>query len=145
MKRAFGLVAVALAVACSSGAEVPPASASPGPVLAVERFLQAANANDLATMTELFGTEDKTIVELEGRSTAEQRMYVLASLLRHDDFTIQGQETVPGRLRDATELQVELTKGESRILVPHLVVRKKGGGWIIERVDVEALTRVQRR
>jgi hypothetical protein len=143
MKRALGSVAVALATACSSSSpQVAPAS-SPGPLLAVERFLQAANANDLQTMTQLFGTADKTIVELEGRSTAEQRMYVLASLLRHDDFTVQGQRAVPGRLQDATELQVELTKGEDRVVVPHLVVRKKGGGWIIERVDVEALTRVQ--
>lgn len=144
MKRMQVLAAVALLAGCGSGGSATAsAAASPGPVLAVERFLQAANANDLKTMAQLFGTADKTIVELEGESTAEQRMHVLASLLRHDDFMVRGQETVPGRIHDATTLMVELEQGGRRVVVPHLVVRKNGGGWIIEKIDVERLTHAQ--
>ena len=144
MKRRHILFPIlVLAAACSSrgGSSPTPASQSPGPALVVERFLAAANANELETMTQLFGTSDRTIVELEGRTRAEERMYVLASLLRHNDWTIRGQRTVPGRITDATELVVELQKPERAVTVPILVVRRERGGWIIERIDVEELTR----
>ena len=144
MNRIGTLLAAVLLAGCGSGgAQAPPAAASPGPVLVVERFLQAANANDLETMAELFGTRERTIVELEGRSMAEQRMHVLASLLRHDDFVVRGQENVPGRIQDATRLMVELEQDGGRVVVPHLVVRTTDGGWIIEKIDVERLTHVQ--
>lgn len=134
-------LAVLGTAACGGGgAEPAPAMGSPGPALVVERFLQAVNAGDLETMTELFGTPDRTIVQLDGRSKAEQRMHVLASMMRHDDYQILGQRAVPGRLREATELQVQLLIGERSVNVPHLVVRKKSGGWIVERVDLEQLT-----
>ncbi len=116
------------------------AQGSPGPALTVERFLQAANANDLETMMQLFGTADRTIVQIDGQARAERRMYVLATLLHHDDYTIVSQAGVPGRMKDATELQVRLRRGDRSVVVPHMVVRKKGGGWIIEKIDIEKLT-----
>lgn len=143
MKRtAYALLGLLLAVtACTTRQEsVTPAAESPGPALLVERFLQAANANDLETMSQLFGTRDRTIVQLDGQTQAEERMYVLASLLRHEDWSIQGQRTVPGRMMDATELLVEIRRGDSRAVTPILVVRRARGGWIIERIDVEPLT-----
>ena len=143
-RRTTALAVAVLAAACSSGGSGVPASASPGPALVVERFLQAANANDLATMTQLFGTRDRTIDQLDGRQKAEQRMYVLATLLRHDDYRILGQAAVPGRLRNATELRVQLRQGDSEVVVPHIVVRKESGGWIIERIDIEQLTHTER-
>jgi hypothetical protein len=140
----YALLGLLLAVtACATRARqesVTPAAQSPGPALLVERFLQAANANDLETMSQLFGTRDRTIVQLDGQTQAEERMYVLASLLRHDDWFIQGQRTVPGRMMDATELLVEIRRGENRAVTPILVVRRARGGWIIERIDVEPLT-----
>jgi hypothetical protein len=139
MKRKFGILAsLVVLAACGSHGSVP-AMESPGPALAVERFLQAANVNDLHTMTQLFGTARGTIDQLEPRERAQRRMQVLASLLRHDDYTIQGQRAVPGRLQDATELLIELRMGDRTVIVPHLVVRR-GSGWIVERIDVEALT-----
>jgi hypothetical protein len=139
MTRYLALVLpVVVLAACGSRTAVP-AMDSPGPALVVERFLQAANSNDLHTMTQLFGTARGTIDQLEPRERAERRMQVLASLLRHDDYTVQGQRAVPGRLQDATELLIQFQMGDRTVLVPHLVVRR-GNGWIIERVDVEALT-----
>ena len=142
-KRFSWLMLAALAACGSSTREQPyqgPAGASPAPALVVERFLQAANTNDLQTMTRLFGTSDRTILELDGRQQAEQRMYLLASLLRHQDFSIQGQRSVPGRMNEAAEVMVELTQNNQKVMVPYLVVRREGGGWIIENIDVEALT-----
>jgi hypothetical protein len=146
MTKTATLLATTLVLAvagCGGGGGGLPAAQDPGPSLVVERFLQAANANDLETMTALFGTRDQTIVELDSKQKAERRMYVLATLLRHDDYTIRGQRAVPGRIRDATELLVELQQGEDRVMVPHLVVRRDNGGWIIERIDVEPLTRAR--
>lgn len=115
-------------------------SSSPGPALAVERFLQAANGNDLETMMELFGTANRTIAEIDGQSRAERRMHVLATLLHHDDFAILSQQGVAGRLGEATQLQVELTRDGKSVVVPHLVVRRRSGGWVIEKIDIEKLT-----
>lgn len=133
------LFSVAVLVACAARDDGP-AMESPGPALVVERFLQAANTNDLYTMTQLFGTARRTIDQIESRERAERRMQVLASLLKHDDYTVRGQRAVPGRLNDATELLVELTTPERTVVVPHLVVRRRDGGWIIERIDIEAIT-----
>jgi hypothetical protein len=139
MKRNLALLlTVVVLAACGSQPQVP-AMDSPGPTLVVERFLQAANVNDLYAMTQLFGTARGTIDQLEPRERAERRMQVLASLLRHDDYTIQGQRAVPGRLQNATELIIEFRMGDRTVVVPHLVVRR-GSGWIVERIDVEALT-----
>lgn len=131
---------VAAAACTTTHQDITPASDSPGPALVVERFLQASNANDLETMGQLFGTSDRTIVELDGQTQAEERMYILASLLRHDDWAIQGQRAVPGRMLDATELLVRIERGARTAVVPFLVVRRSRGGWIIERIDVEPLT-----
>lgn len=147
MKRLTAMVLLASAAGCGGGGgggTGQPAALAPGPPLTVERFLQAANANDLETMSELFGTRDRTIVELDGRSKAEQRMYVLASVLRHDDFAFRGRRAVPGRMNDATELLVELTRGDHTAVVPHLVVRRRDGGWIIENIDVTPITNRRR-
>jgi hypothetical protein len=133
------LFSVGLLVACSTR-DMSPAMDSAGPGLVVERFLQAANTNDLFTMTQLFGTARQTIDQIESRERAERRMQVLASLLRHDDYNVVGQRAVPGRLNDATELLIELTTTERSVVVPHLVVRRRDGSWIIERIDIEAIT-----
>ncbi len=139
--RVIGIVVLGIAVAaCARKVPGQPAAEAPGPGLVVERFLQAANVNDLKTMAELFGTPQKNIIQLDGREQAERRMYLLASLLRHDDFSIRGRRTVPGRSEDATELMVQLRKGERTVTVPHLVVRTASGGWIIEKIDVEQIT-----
>lgn len=142
--QTVSLVLAALLLAACGGGPSPgqprDAVGLPGAQLVVERFLQAANANDLPTMTRLFGTARKPIDELEPETTAHRRMYVLASLLRHDDFAIQGQRVVPGRMDDATEVLVMIRRGQRQTMVPHLVVRRDGGGWIIERIDVERLT-----
>lgn len=137
------LLLVVVPVACGGGqAEQAPASApgSPGPALTVERFLQAVNANDLDTMMQLFGTADRSILQRDGQSRAERHMHVLATLLHHDDYAIVSQQGAPGRMRDAAELQVELRREGRTVVVPHLVVRKKSGGWIIEKIDIEKLT-----
>lgn len=144
IRRATGWAVVLLLVVlagCATASETRVAADTPGPALVVERFLQAANASDLESMLQLFGSAKATISELDGRSKAEQRMHVLATLLRHDDFVIRSQAAVPGRLGQASQVKVQLTQGEETPLVPFTVVRRDGGGWIIEQIGLEPLTK----
>ena len=121
---------------------VPPNSAMAGvaPQLSVERFLQAANARDFEAMERLFGTYDGPI--RGNRLELEVRMSVIAEILRHEDYRIQGQQREPGREVPATRVIVTLTKNGREIRdVPFLVVQTKDGGWLVEEVDLGLVTR----
>lgn len=149
VRALVGILVVLMAPACGGGSAGSgsgsqefrtPAAQSQEPALLVERFLRAANGNDLETMTRLFGTPEQTIVEREGQMRAERRMYVLASILRHRDYAVVGKQTVPGRMLDAIELQVRIETEDETATVPFLVVRSNDGGWIIEQIGIEPLT-----
>lgn len=143
MRRRFRLplplLAVLLCAGCGGAApgNAPAPDDDVGPALVLDRFLRAVNANDLPVLTTLFGTSDKTILELESREQAETRMFVIASALRHDDYVIEGRQVVPGRLRNATQLMVRMRLGQRQVVVPFLLVRTTAGGWRIEQVDLQ--------
>ena len=114
-----------------------------GPAMVIERFLRAANSNDLDTMANLFGTRDGPIADQGSRQQVDDRMFVLASLLRHSDYRIESEEIVPGRRDVATQLNVALTINQDRVVVPFTLVRSKRGPWLIEIIEVQRIT--QRR
>jgi hypothetical protein len=109
------------------------------PSLSVERFLQAVNARDYASMAGLFGTAEGPI---QGdRAELEIRMDLMSRVLRHDDYRIASQSTVPGRATPTTRVGVDLTVGQRVVPdVEFLVVRSTGDRWLIEQVDLEAVT-----
>ncbi len=139
--RPLLLLAIFLTTACVTTVEEPPDPVEPGvgASLVLERFLRAANENDLDTMARLFGTKDGSILQRDGRTQAEQRMFILASLLRHDDYVIQDNEIVPGRMREATRLMVRMQFRDRTVVVPFTMVRS-GDGWLVERIGVERIT-----
>lgn len=137
------LAAVGLAVGCTTQTVQDtraPLTPGVGPSLVLERFLRAANANDLETMSQLFGTKDGSVLRRDNRADVEQRMFVLASLLRHDDYQIRGTEIVPGRLREATKVNVLMTFGQRQVVVPFTMVRAGGDSWLVEQIGVERIT-----
>jgi hypothetical protein len=83
------LVGAALAMAACSTQRVAPSSSEMGgmgPLLTVERFLQAVNGRDYEAMADLFGTADGSI---EGdRTEIERRMDLMARILAHEDYDI---------------------------------------------------------
>lgn len=108
--------------------------------LAVERFLRAANANDLRTMASLFGTVDGPITRIDSEEDVERRMFALASILKHQDFQLRGERIVPGRLGGAVELLVAMTTMASQtVVVPFTVVKARGDQWLVEQIDVQPL------
>lgn len=129
---------------CASRTIAPVATADGaiGPAMVIERFLQAANSNDLDTMASLFGTRDGPISGTPKQ--VDDRMFVLASILRHTDYRIVSEQIVPGRRDVATQLNVNITVGGGdQVEVPFTLVQAKRGGWLIEQIAVERIT--QRR
>ncbi len=120
------------------------------PQLAIEQFLRAANcvsnpscatkAQDIETMGRLFGTRDGSVLTRDARSDVEQRMYALASLMASDDYRVEGQNIVPGRMGEAVQLLVRLRQAGREVSVPITMVRAKGGTWLVEQIDTKALT-----
>jgi glutaredoxin 2 len=106
------------------------------PVLVVERFLQAVNANDIQTMGRLFGTRQGSILRRDSRRQVEERMFVIASILRHDDYAIVGETVIPGRIGEAVQINVRLQLTDRQARVPFVVVRTRSNEWLIEQVDL---------
>ncbi len=144
LARNAAIPALALfAAACANRtAPVAPQAAGPGvaPALVVERFLNAVNARDYETMARLFGTKSGSVLLRDPRPEVERRMFALASVLRHDDYGLDGERVAPGRGGEAVQITVTLRLGDRRVPVPFVIVRTRDSSWLIEQVDVEAIT-----
>jgi len=110
------------------------------PALIIEQFLAAVNSQDLATMGNLFGTRDGPISNRDPKAQVEQQMFVLANILKHQDYQFEGESIVPGRQNEATQFSVLMTIGKRKISVPFLVVRSKNNGWMVEQIGIEKIT-----
>src|SRR5690606_30105079 len=93
--RWLALPALALLLAaCTTRTEriaATPADAGVAPVLTVERFLRAVNARDYETMARLFGNKEGPVRNRDPKPEVERRMFALASVLRHDDYTVEDE------------------------------------------------------
>ncbi len=146
MSRIVALLLTAmLAGACASstrreaGTLATGSTAEVAPALSLERFLRAANAGDLRTMADLFGTEQGSIREAEAPEDVERRMFALASVLKHNDYALKGQQIVPGSLGRAVQLLVMLDSGDRKVTVPFTMVRTHGDAWLVEAIDIDPL------
>lgn len=147
MRRAWitAVSCTALAAGCVSQTvsrqESAPGPDAVAPSLVVERFLQAVNARDVTTLGRLFGTRDGPIAARDDRTEVERRMFTLASLLEHDDYTILGDQVVPGRAGEALDIMTTLQQGGRTVAVPFTLVRARDGQWLVERIDTAELSR----
>lgn len=148
----------ALCTACTTRSMQPAPSATVVAQLSVERFLQAVNDRDLQGMGRLFGSVDGPMMDTGStfscffkkigswfggtscvkKRDVEVRMDAIARVLRHEDYKIVREESVAGRLGEATRVFVDLTvEGELVKDVPFVVVRTSDGQWLVEQVDLE--------
>jgi hypothetical protein len=147
-RRALMAAGTALLLgACVSRVEGPvPAAPSPPrqPAVAgglvIEQFLRAVNGNDLDTMARLFGTRQGPIVQLYERKRVDEWMFALASVLKHDNYAIQGTQVVPGRRDEATEVIVKMNVRGREVDVPYTLVWSDGKTWLIEKIAVDKVT-----
>lgn len=142
--RFTGLMIGAM-VLLSACAGAPPqqqggAVAGLAPTMTIERFLRAANQNDLDTMASLFGTRDGPITRTWSRREVDDRMFLFASLLRHTDYTITNEQIVPGRRDEATLFNVQLVLQQGTVEVPFTMVISRNNQWLIEEIGIERIT-----
>lgn len=152
------LALVFLPACASSPTRVNPATALE-PQLSVERFLQAANQRDLDAMGRLFGTAEgplgdtgstfgcafKKIGSWFGgqacrtRQEIELRMDAIASILRHQDYTVTQQRMVAGRDHPTSQVLVDLRIDRESVVrgVPFVVVHGGDGRWLVQEIDLQ--------
>jgi hypothetical protein len=138
-------VAAILISACGGASRPEPENPMPADPevatqLVVEQFLRAANSNDLDTMARLFGTVDGSILEFENQAQVDQRMFALASILRHDGFNIRRFDVVPGRRDEAMNAIVNMRFGERAVDVPFTLVWSTERTWMIENIGIANIT-----
>ena len=139
--RSAGLLfGMALLSACASSAPRTGVDSSLAPAMTVERFLRAANQNDLDTMASLFGNKAGPVTRTWSRKEVDDRMLLLANVLRHTDYTIAGEQIVAGRRGEATQLNVRLVINGSTHQVPFVMVLTDSQNWLIENIDITAVT-----
>lgn len=136
--------------------------AAVAPQLTVERFLQAANARDLEAMGRLFGTPDGPVGDTGSplgcafkkigswfgfsdpcitRSEVELRLDAIAQILRHEDYRIVSESSVPGRAHPTTRVGVDLVQRGRRVTdVPFVVVRSDEGSWLVQEIGLDRMT-----
>src|SRR5690554_1235668 len=56
------------------------------PALVIERYLQAANQQDLDTMARLWGDADGLVIDRDPRDEVQKRLYATALILKHEDY-----------------------------------------------------------
>jgi hypothetical protein len=122
----------------ASGATGAPSVAT---TLVLEQFLRAANTKDLDTMARLFGTVDGPITVRDPADNVDIQMDLLATILRHQDYAIEGKRIVPGRRDEATLVNVRMTVDDRIATVPFTLVWSRNGSWLIEQIGIESLTK----
>jgi len=156
-RAALSAVATLVAAGCTTTVQRGP-GAGVVAQLSLERFLQAANERDIESMGHLFGTADGPIWDTGStfgcffkkigswfggascvkHADVEVRLDAIARVLEHEDYKIVREEPVAGRLNSATRIFVDLTvEGENVPDIPFVVVRARGGQWLVEEVDLQ--------
>jgi hypothetical protein len=144
--RSARLLAVgALVLLPSCGGSAQPQQAQPvvAPAMTIERFLRAVNQNDLDTMARLFGNRDGSVSRAWSKKEVDDRMFLMASILRHSDYTIGPEQIVPGRRGEAAQFAVTLVvQNNRRVQVPFTLVRsQRDTEWLIEDIPIDRVTR----
>ncbi|HSJ32783.1 MAG TPA: hypothetical protein VK933_15180 [Longimicrobiales bacterium] len=140
--RSAGLMlGLVLMSACGGSAPRAGVDSSVGPAMTIERFLRATNQNDLDTMAALFGNRDGSVTRVWSQKEIDDRMLIFASVLRHTDYTIAGEQIVAGRRDEATQLNVQMVIQGDTVMVPFTMVRTASQNWLIENIGIEQVTR----
>ncbi|MEN8144574.1 MAG: hypothetical protein ABFS14_06430 [Gemmatimonadota bacterium] len=138
---AVAAAATVTAAGCASGGGEVPAGMVVGggsSKAVAEDFLQAANAENYARMTALFGTEKGSAVKRFGLSDVERRMIVLSALLKHSAYDLQPESS---RAVKASQIRyVARLEGTRRgtVDVP-IITATDGSRWFVEKLEMEQL------
>ncbi len=140
------LVTSACSKATSSGgmsrtAPAPLAGATAGAASAkesVELFMRAVKAQDLQTMSAVWGTARGPARELMGRDELEKRLIIIQCKLDHEtwSFAVDKPRLVAGGKQD---FQVKLRTKQSEATTSFTTIMGPESRWFVEIVDMEPL------
>ena len=115
--------------------EAPDAIGAATPKAAVEGFLRAAKAQDLQTMSAIWGTAKGAARDQMKRDDLEKRLIIMQCTLTHDKWIyLEDRPRLQTGGRQA--FQVELTQGQRSAKTSILTVSGPGGRWFLEDIDL---------
>lgn len=109
---------------------------------AIQSFLNAAKRDDYRGMVRLFGSTGGPAERRLGRAEVEQRMFVLASLLEHDDYALRRSGLTEGP--DQIRFLVDMTGTRNGAVTVPFIVASHAGRWYVQQVVTRPLTRTGR-
>lgn len=125
-----------LAIACGGGHNQLPVPATME--AAVNEFLDAVKAKDVARMGRLWGSARGPAAQWMSDSILHMRMAVVQRYLEAPGYRIvEGPEAVPGR-NDRRLFQVELQRPHCVRVQPIEIVQTHSGGWLVSDVHLES-------
>ena len=137
MYRPAALVLLLLA-ACHSaprgGVDQPGAAT---PALAVQRFLNAAKAQDLQQLALAWGTTKGPARDVVDKSQIERRELIMMCYLNHDSFRVKNEGAAPEGRRS---FSVELQRGPLARTTTLTTVQGPAARYYVEQVALEPLT-----
>lgn len=114
---------------------------SPTAEMAIRRFLNGVGSSDYMAMGRQFGTRQGPAEARMGTTELEQRMIVLAGLLKYEDYSLRREDLAqlgPHRTRYVATLT---GTREGQVDLPVVAAQAEDGRWYVERIQVDALTR----
>ncbi len=104
--------------------------------MAVAEFLNAARAQDLQAMSNVWGNEESPTRDREDRQTLERRLLVIVCYLRHDESRIGPPQLGEG---GRTLFTAEITRRGRTAPVQFTTVRnRRDNRWYVESIDYRA-------
>lgn len=126
-----GLLAV---MAC--GAKASPSIMLPlDPEVTLSRFMSAVQANDLVSMSQLWGTKDGLAARKMERAELNQRLTVMQIMLKYDRYEITADVSTAGLDDKTRAYHLRLFRLGCQVDVPFELVRV-GGGWLVSVIDL---------
>jgi len=107
---------------------------------AVGQFLDAAKRSDYRLMSRLFGTRDGPAERQLGRVEVEQRMFVLASILAHDTYSLRPMGVAEGEGKQRVLVEMVGTRSRTGTATVPFITAANGGRWFVEQIMTESLT-----
>ena len=121
-----GLLAV---MACGSKAS-PSIMLPLDPEVTLSRFMSAVQANDLVSMSQLWGTKDGPAARKMERAELNQRLTVMQIMLKHERYEITADVLTAGLDDKTRAYHLRLIRLGCQVDVPFELVRVGEGGLV---------------
>ncbi len=105
------------------------------PEVTLTRFMSAVQANDLASMSQLWGTKDGPAARKMERAELNQRLTVMQIMLKHERYEITADASMAGLDDKTRAYQLRIMRLGCQVDVPFQLVRV-GEGWLVSVTDL---------